>query len=442
MQTTNDRIAQANRQATVQIALDFVTLDRAMKVAREASEAGDVWLEAGTPLLKSEGLDSIRRLRSEFPKATIIADTKTMDAGRIEFEAAAKAGANIAVVMGAASESTIRECIEAGKNYGIRVAVDVLNVDNYIRRSKDAAEWGADMICLHCPIDDQMKGLDPFDKLRKLVPEVDIPVAVAGGINSETAVDAIEAGAQVVIVGGAIAKAADPRSATAEILEAIRTRTRKETKLFKRVGEDKIRDALLAASAANVSDGNHRMPSLDGIVPLFNGVRIAGPAVTVRTAPGDWSKPVLAIDEANPGDVIVIDAGGMAPAVWGELASLSAKQKGIAGVVINGACRDTDDIRALGFPVFSRGICPRAGEPKGHGEIGAPLRISNVLVLQGDWILADSDGVLVLPRSKAAEMANRGMDCLEAENRLRQEIISGASTLGKVQQLLRWEKSR
>jgi len=151
---------------------------------------------------------------------------------------------------------------------------------------------------------------------------------------------------------------------------------------------------------------------------------------------------VLAIDEANPGHVIVIDAGGMAPSVWGELASLSAKQRGIAGVVINGTCRDTDDIRALGFAVFSRGICPRAGEPKGQGEIGAPLRISNVLIMQGDWILADSDGVLVLPRSKAAEMANRGMDCLEAENRLRQEIISGASTLGKVQQLLRWEKSR
>jgi len=287
--TTNDKIAQANRQAAVQIALDFVTLDRAMKVAREASEAGDVWLEAGTPLLKSEGLDAVRALRSEFPKATIIADTKTMDAGRIEFEAAAKAGANIAVVMGAASESTIRECIEAGRNYGIRVAVDVLNVDNYIGRAQDAAKWGADMICLHCPIDDQMKGLDPFDRLRKLVPEIDIPVAVAGGINSETAVDAIEAGAQVVIVGGAIAKAADARCATAEILEAIKTRTRKETKLFKRVGEDKIRDALLAASAANVSDGNHRMPSLEGIVPLFNGIRIAGSAVTVRTTPGDWS---------------------------------------------------------------------------------------------------------------------------------------------------------
>ena len=431
---------EKTRRIVVQVALDFVITQRALKVAREAVAGGADWLEVGTPLLKSEGLDAVRALHREFPEHTIVADTKTMDAGRIEFEAAAKAGADVAVVMGAASESTIKECIEAGRNYGIKVAVDLLNVDDYIGRAKQSEQWGADMICLHCPIDDQMRGLDPFAKLRALAPEVAIPVCVAGGINSETAVEAVEAGAEIIIAGGAIAKAADAKAAAADIKRAAETGVRKATKLYKRVGEDKIRDALLAASTANISDGNHRLPVLEGILPLAAGVVIAGPAVTVRTAPGDWAKPVLAIDHAQPGDVIVVDAGGVPPTVWGELATLSAIQKGLAGVVINGTSRDSADIRSLGFPVFSRGVCSRAGEPKGLGEIGAPLRIAGVLIMPGDWIVADDDGVLVLPRARAAEMANRGMDCLEAENRIRQEITSGKTTLGKVKQLLRWEK--
>jgi len=430
------------QKTVLQVALDFVNLDRAMKLAGEAVAGGIDWLEVGTPLLKSEGLNAVRLLKKEFPGHTIVADTKTMDAGRMEFEAAAKAGAGVAVVMGAAADSTIKECIEAGRNYGIKVAVDLLGVEDFTARARQAESWGADIIYLHCPVDDQMKGLDPFDKLRRLVPEIGVPVAVAGGINSETVVDAVDAGAEILIVGGAIAKAADARIATSEIRRAIETGVRKPTRLFKRVKEDQVRQALLASSCANISDGNHRMPSLEGIAGLFAGAHMAGPAVTVRTVPGDWSKPVLAIDEAQPGDVIVVDAGGVPPSVWGELATLSAKQKGIAGVVINGTVRDTADIREIGLPVFCKGTCPRAGEPKGLGEIGAPLHISGVLVMPGDWIVGDDDGVLVLPRAKAAEMANRGMDCLEAENRIRQEIVSGHSTLGKVQELLRWEKCK
>ena len=439
----SDNTAASEKQGLVlQVALDFLNFDRALKVARESVSGGIDWLEVGTPLLKSEGLDTVRALKREFPNHTIVADTKTMDAGRIEFEAAAKAGAGVAVVMAAASENTIRECIEVGRNYGIKVAVDLLGVDDFIGRAKQVEEWGADIVYLHCPIDDQMKGLDPFDKLRRLVPAVRVPVAVAGGINSETVVDAADAGAGIVIVGGAIVKAADARAATEQIRNAALTRVRKSTQLFKRVGDANVIEALMAASCANISDGNHRLPGLDGLVPLNPGVKIAGPAVTVRTAPGDWSKPVLAIDQAEPGDVIVVDAGGVPPSVWGECATLSAVQKKLAGVVINGTIRDTADIRRIGFPVFHRGICPCAGEPKGMGEIGAPLRISGVLIMQGDWIVADDDGVLVLPRSKATEMANRGMDCLEAENRIKEEITSGSTTLGKVQELLRWEKSR
>ena len=82
---------------------------------------------------------------------------------------------------------------------------------------------------------------------------------------------------------------------------------------------------------------------------------------------------------------------------------------------------------------------PNAGEPKGFGEIGVPIVVGNRKVEQGDWILGDDDGIVVLPRSIATEYANRGMDVLEKENRIREEIKEG-STLSQVTELLRWEK--
>lgn len=159
----------------------------------------------------------------------------------------------------------------------------------------------------------------------------------------------------------------------------------------------------------------------------------------VRTYPGDWAKPVEAIDEAEPGDVLVIDAGGVAPAVWGELATNSAIQRGVAGAVIYGAARDSGDIRDLGFPLFCSLVTPTAGEPKGFGEIGVPVRIAGVRISPGDWIIADDDGVCIIAKEKAVEYTNRAMDVLERENRLRKEICAG-STLSQVAYLLRWEK--
>src|ERR1041384_3052966 len=115
-------------EPTLQVALDFLELSRAMVVAREAWKGGATWIEAGTPLLKSEGLEAIRALRREFPQAYIIADTKTLDRGRPEVEAAAKAGANGATVCVTGSDSTVLECIEAGRNFGIDVCVDLLGL--------------------------------------------------------------------------------------------------------------------------------------------------------------------------------------------------------------------------------------------------------------------------------------------------------------------------
>ena len=423
----------------LQLALDFVDLRRAVKSAQAGIANGVDWLEVGTPLIKSEGLQAVRELRSLFPHVALVADMKIMDAGRIEVETAAKAGANIVDVLGAASDATIRECIQAGKNYGAKIVVDLIAVKHPVSRAKQVEDFGADYVTVHCSIDEQMEGKNPFETLRRVAEAVSLPVGVAGGINSETAPRALKAGASIVIVGGAITKAVDPAEAAHNIKKAMEERIAIPTRLFKRGSEAEIRDILERVSAANLSDALHRGGVLEGIRPLFQGIRMAGRAVTVRTYPGDWAKPVEAIDMAEKGDVIVVDAGGVGPAIWGELATHSALQRGVAGVVIDGAIRDTYDIAQMKFPAFTRLIMPNAGEPKGFGEIGVPVTVGSRRVENGDWILGDDDGVVVLPRSMATEYANRSMDVLERENRIREEIKEG-STLSKVTELLRWEK--
>ncbi len=108
------------------------------------------------------------------------------------------------------------------------------------------------------------------------------------------------------------------------------------------------------------------------------------------------------------------------------------------GVVIDGAVRDIDDIRKMNFPIFARHLTPTAGEPKGFGEINAPIEICGRKIEPGDWIIGDESGVVVVPKSAAMEMANRAIDVNEKENRIREEIQQG-STLGQTMYLKKWD---
>lgn len=98
------------------------------------------------------------------------------------------------------------------------------------------------------------------------------------------------------------------------------------------------------------------------------------------------------------------------------------------------------EIRKLKFPAFTKMIMPTAGEPKGFGEINIPVYVSGIRVNPGDWILGDDDGLMIIPQSSADVWINYGMDCLEKENRIREEIASEKSSLGKVIDVLKWEK--
>jgi 3-hexulose-6-phosphate synthase/6-phospho-3-hexuloisomerase len=107
--------------------------------------------------------------------------------------------------------------------------------------------------------------------------------------------------------------------------------------------------------------------------------------------------------------------------------------------VVSGAIRDVDTIRRHKFPAFASHWSPNAGEPHGLGQINVNLNVGGVSIAPGDWIVGDDSGVVVVPGTRAVEIANRAMDVFERENRLRKEIRA-ASSLSQVMELLRWEK--
>src|SRR5918993_2477213 len=149
---------------------------------------------------------------------------------------------------------------------------------------------------------------------------------------------------------------------------------------------------------ANVSDSMYRLTAGGArLRPMHAGGVMAGPAFTVRTRPGDNLMVHKALDIAEPGDVIVVDAGGdLTNAIIGEIMSTHAKQRGLAGIVINGAIRDADSLRASDFPVFAAGVTHRGPYKDGPGEINVPVAIDGMVIAPGDLVIGDGDGILCI----------------------------------------------
>jgi len=211
----------------VQVALDVVEVDRAIKIGKLAVDGGVEWVEAGTPLIKAAGLDVVRRLNRTFPKKTIIADMKTMDVGALEAELAAKAGADIVCVLGAAADATISEAVTAARKHGAKVLVDLIAVADPRARAEEVEKLGADYIGVHVGIDQQKLGIDPLEQLHRVAGSVKVPIAVAGGITARTAPELVRHGASIIVVGGAITKAKDVTQAARDIVNAVQAaRTR------------------------------------------------------------------------------------------------------------------------------------------------------------------------------------------------------------------------
>ena len=166
------------------------------------------------------------------------------------------------------------------------------------------------------------------------------------------------------------------------------------------------------------------------IRPLFDS-RFVGTALTVRLFPGDLVDCLDALAVAQTGNVIVVDAAGETEtSIWGGLMAGLCQQKGVVGAVVDGAIRDTDEIKSLGFPIFSRAIVPRSThspyskrmEPI---EVNVPIQCAGVLVAPGDVVLADEIGVVVVARSEAAEVLKRAQEQAAQEEATRQRIREG-----------------
>lgn len=200
-------MAKSKHPPIVQISLDLQTLVDAIPTAETAVRAGVDWLEVGTPLILGEGLHAVEALHKKFPKHPLVADLKTMDAGFLECEMMAKAGAACVVVMSRAHEGTIRGAVKAGQKYGVKVMADIMLEKDYVKAAKWCESLGVDYIIHHIGFDERHveKGKSPMTDLKKVVEAVKIPVQAVGGLSIEQAIECPKVGAPLVVIGAPLA---------------------------------------------------------------------------------------------------------------------------------------------------------------------------------------------------------------------------------------------
>lgn len=190
-------------------------------------------------------------------------------------------------------------------------------------------------------------------------------------------------------------------------------------------------DPAVVAEAAQypssiLADVAGRRGALNGrIAPLAPSMRFAGPAITVEVRPGDNLMIHAAMAVAQPGDVIVVDGkGDLSSALMGEIMSQQCVALGVVAVVIDGAVRDSEAIRELGFPMFAAGLNPNGPTKSVSGRLNHPISIGGVSVSPGDLVVGDADGVTVVERSKAAAMLPLAADKVAAETKRIADIKS------------------
>ncbi len=186
-------------------------------------------------------------------------------------------------------------------------------------------------------------------------------------------------------------------------------------------------DSFRAMPVANISDCMARMTAGGPrLRPMHASGRLAGPALTVKTRPGDNLMIHKAIDLAQPGDVIVVDGGGdLTNALIGEIMVSYATRRGVAGFVINGAIRDVDMIGSGTFPVYAAGVTHRGPYKDGPGEINGPVAIDGMVIQPGDLIVGDADGFLCVPFDEVEAVGRATTEKMAAEAKTLANIAAG-----------------
>lgn len=183
----------------------------------------------------------------------------------------------------------------------------------------------------------------------------------------------------------------------------------------------------LTVPVANVSDSMSRMTAGGPTIrPMHNGTPMSGPAFTVKCRPGDNLMLHKALELAQPGDVIIVDAGGdLTNAITGEIMMGVAKDRGFAGVVINGAIRDSEVLAKDDFPVFAAGVTHRGPYKDGPGEINVPIAIDGMVIEPGDLIIGDADGILCVPYEAAGDVLVIAQEKAKAEAKMIAQFKDG-----------------
>lgn len=203
--------------------------------------------------------------------------------------------------------------------------------------------------------------------------------------------------------------------------------------------DEKYRKRVLGLSTTNLSDAMDKIGikgAISGIRPVFPCPPIAGRAVTIKITAAGMKKSehhlgVHAIDAASEGDVILIDNhGDVENNCWGEILSMGAKMKGVSGVVIDGAARDIDMCQKFDFPVYARAIVPITARGRIMQEsFNTVVRIGDVQVRPGDIVLADINGIVIIPVEKIDEVLETAEKIMQKEAAMVEELRKGASII-------------
>ena len=199
---------------------------------------------------------------------------------------------------------------------------------------------------------------------------------------------------------------------------------------IERVSKD-LAESIRALTTATIHEaygGKGAVPHY--IKPIRAGMKLCGPVIPVKTRPGDNLIVHKAIYVAEPGDVLLVDTSSFVEAgFWGGIMTEAAQQRGITGLVTDGAVRDTDEIAEMGFPVFSQGISIKGTTKTCLGTINHSITFEGVMVQPGDLIVGDSDGVVLVARKDVPEVLEKAREREEKEKQISSELRQGKTTL-------------
>ncbi|AVQ34170.1 3-hexulose-6-phosphate synthase [Staphylococcus muscae] len=207
----------------LQLAIDLLNKEEAAKLAEQVADYVDI-VEIGTPIVINEGLPAVQHLKDNVKdeEVKVLADLKIMDAADYEVSQAVKFGADVVTILGVAEDASIKNAVAESHKHGKELLVDLIAVQDLEQRAKEIDEMGADYIAVHTGYDLQAEGQSPLESLRRVKSVINnAKVAVAGGIKPDTIKEVAAENPDLIIVGGGIANADDPREAAKQCREAI-----------------------------------------------------------------------------------------------------------------------------------------------------------------------------------------------------------------------------